>query len=72
MCIRDRPSWDLTAVLEAVRPEHHYFERSEAGTVLVAASGATRFIPVWVKVAVAMADVYKRQTWVRGWRPYRA
>jgi len=41
----DRPTWDLTAVLEAVRPEHHYFERSEAGTVLVADNGATRFIP---------------------------
>jgi len=40
----DRPTWDLTAVLEAVRPEHHYFERSEAGSVLVAADGATRFI----------------------------
>jgi inosine-uridine nucleoside N-ribohydrolase len=40
----DRSSWDLTAVLEAVRPEHHYFERSEAGTVLVAANGATHFV----------------------------
>jgi inosine-uridine nucleoside N-ribohydrolase len=39
----DRPTWDLTAVLQAVRPEHHYFELSEPGTVLVAANGATQF-----------------------------
>jgi purine nucleosidase len=41
----DRPSWDLTAVLEAVRPDHGYFGRSEPGTVLVEADGRTRFIP---------------------------
>jgi inosine-uridine nucleoside N-ribohydrolase len=39
----DRPTWDLTAVLEAVRPAHGYFGRSETGTVLVEANGATRF-----------------------------
>lgn len=38
----DRPTWDLTAVLEAVRPGR-YFARSEAGTVAVAADGRTRF-----------------------------
>jgi len=41
----DRPTWDLTAVLEAVRPEHGYFGRSEPGTVLVESNGATRFTP---------------------------
>jgi len=41
----DRPSWDLTAVLEAVRPEHAYFVRSEPGSVVVEANGATRFTP---------------------------
>ncbi|MGO9968974.1 MAG: nucleoside hydrolase [Bryobacteraceae bacterium] len=41
----DRPTWDLTAVLEAVRPAHSYFGRSEPGTVLVEANGATRFSP---------------------------
>jgi inosine-uridine nucleoside N-ribohydrolase len=37
----DRPTWDLTAVLEAVRPG--YFGHSATGTVTVAADGATKF-----------------------------
>ena len=41
----NRPTWDLTAALEAVRPEHGYFGRSEPGAVLVESSGATRFVP---------------------------
>ena len=41
----DRPTWDLTAALEAVRPEHGYFGRSEPGTVLVESNGTTRFTP---------------------------
>jgi len=41
----DRPTWDLTAVLEAVRPEHGYFGHSEPGTVFVESNGATRFTP---------------------------
>jgi inosine-uridine nucleoside N-ribohydrolase len=40
----DRPTWDLTAVLEAVRSAHNYFARSEPGTVQVAPNGATRFV----------------------------
>jgi inosine-uridine nucleoside N-ribohydrolase len=39
----DRPTWDLTAVLEAVRPDRGYFGRSENGTVAVSADGVTRF-----------------------------
>lgn len=39
----DRPTWDLTAVLEAVRPDRGYFERSENGTVAVDEKGATHF-----------------------------
>jgi inosine-uridine nucleoside N-ribohydrolase len=39
----DRPAWDLTAVLEAVRPGRGYFGRSETGKVSVEANGATRF-----------------------------
>jgi inosine-uridine nucleoside N-ribohydrolase len=39
----DRPTWDLTAVLEAVRSGHGYFSRSARGTVLVESNGATRF-----------------------------
>ncbi|HVW11854.1 MAG TPA: nucleoside hydrolase [Bryobacteraceae bacterium] len=37
----DRPTWDLTAVLEAVRPG--YFGHSENGTVTVDAKGVTKF-----------------------------
>jgi inosine-uridine nucleoside N-ribohydrolase len=39
----DRPTWDLTAALQAVRPEHSYFEVSGPGTVRVDANGATHF-----------------------------
>ena len=41
----DRPTWDLTAALEAVRPQHAYFKRSETGRVRVDSNGATRFTP---------------------------
>jgi purine nucleosidase len=41
----NRPTWDLTAALEAVRPEHGYFGLSEPGAVLVESNGATRFAP---------------------------
>jgi inosine-uridine nucleoside N-ribohydrolase len=37
----DRPTWDLTAVLEAIRPG--YFSRSENGTVMVQPKGVTKF-----------------------------
>ncbi len=39
----NRPTWDLTAVLEAVRPDRGYFTRSEPGAVTVESNGATRF-----------------------------
>jgi inosine-uridine nucleoside N-ribohydrolase len=39
----DRPSWDLTAVLYAVRPDGGYFSLSEGGTVEVDGRGATTF-----------------------------
>jgi len=41
----DRPTWDLTAALQAVRPAHGYFGLSEPGTVVVESNGATRFAP---------------------------
>jgi inosine-uridine nucleoside N-ribohydrolase len=41
----DRPSWDLTAVLTAVRPDGGYFGLSEPGKVVVEDSGIVRFIP---------------------------
>jgi len=39
----DRPTWDLTAVLYAVRPERGYFDLSPAGSVAVGDSGITTF-----------------------------
>jgi inosine-uridine nucleoside N-ribohydrolase len=41
----NRPTWDLTAALEAVRPDRGYFTRSEAGAVSVESNGTTRFVP---------------------------
>jgi inosine-uridine nucleoside N-ribohydrolase len=38
----DRPTWDLTAALEAVRPGR-YFGQSAAGAVTVESNGVTRF-----------------------------
>ncbi len=39
----DRPTWDLTSVLHAVRPDHDYFELSPPGRVQVDEEGYTRF-----------------------------
>ena len=39
----NRPTWDLTSVLEAVRSDRGYFELSDAGTVSVADDGLTTF-----------------------------
>jgi inosine-uridine nucleoside N-ribohydrolase len=39
----NRPTWDLTAALQAVRPEHGYFTLSEPGTVQVETKGITHF-----------------------------
>jgi inosine-uridine nucleoside N-ribohydrolase len=41
----DRPTWDLTAVLYAVRPGRDYFSLSEPGTVDVDDRGRTVFTP---------------------------
>jgi len=40
-----RPTWDLTSVLYAVRPDRDYFNLSEPGQVTVEADGFTRFTP---------------------------
>ncbi|WP_068142413.1 nucleoside hydrolase [Roseimaritima ulvae] len=42
----DRPSWDLTSVLYAVRPDEGYFKLSQPGRVSVADDGYTSFTPV--------------------------
>lgn len=39
----ERPTWDLTSVLYAVRPDRDYFSLSPAGTVRVEEDGFTRF-----------------------------
>lgn len=39
----DRPTWDLTSVLYAVRPTRAYFDLSPAGTVRVADNALTTF-----------------------------
>jgi inosine-uridine nucleoside N-ribohydrolase len=39
----DRPSWDLTAVLQAVRPDGGYFELSEPGRVTICNEGTAHF-----------------------------
>jgi hypothetical protein len=40
-----RPTWDLTSVLQAVRPERGSFGLSEPGRVVVEDDGGTRFEP---------------------------
>lgn len=41
----DRPTWDLTSVLYAVRPDRGYFRLSQSGRVSIADDGLTRFEP---------------------------
>jgi len=41
----DRPTWDITAALYAVRPDDGYFSLSEPGTINVDAKGVTTLIP---------------------------
>jgi len=41
----DRPTWDLTSVLYAVRPDHGYFGLSPQGRVTIDAEGYSRFTP---------------------------
>jgi purine nucleosidase len=39
----DRPTWDLTAALFAVRPDRNYFSLSSFGEISVQVDGRTRF-----------------------------
>jgi inosine-uridine nucleoside N-ribohydrolase len=41
----DRPTWDITAALYAVRPNDGYFSLSEPGSISVDAKGVTTLIP---------------------------
>ena len=41
----DRPTWDLTAVLYAVRPNGRYFSLSQPGTITILPDGSSRFEP---------------------------
>ncbi|MGI8960421.1 MAG: nucleoside hydrolase [Bryobacteraceae bacterium] len=42
---QDRPNWDSTAVLEAIRPDRGYFEFSQRGRVSVGPKNTTLFTP---------------------------
>ena len=39
----DRPTWDLTAALYAIRPDHGYFSLSDPGTIAADDDGRTTF-----------------------------
>jgi hypothetical protein len=41
----DAPTWDMTAVLYAVRPQEGYFKLSSPGTISVLDDGRTKFAP---------------------------
>lgn len=41
----DRPTWDLTAMLFAVRPDNKYFSLSPPGTITVLTDGSSHFEP---------------------------
>lgn len=41
----DQPTWDLTSVLFAVRPQHGYFDLSPPGWISVDEQGRTHFRP---------------------------
>lgn len=41
----DRPTWDLTSVLYAVRPDRGYFGLSEPGAIHIDSEGHARFAP---------------------------
>jgi purine nucleosidase len=40
----NRPTWDLTSVLQVVRPDRGYFSLSDPGRVVVSEKGETRFV----------------------------
>jgi hypothetical protein len=41
--LHDHPTFDLTAVLEAVRPDDGYFSLSAPGKIAILADGSSRF-----------------------------
>jgi inosine-uridine nucleoside N-ribohydrolase len=41
----DRPTWDLTSVLYAIRPDRGYFDLSRPGRIIVGDDAVTRFEP---------------------------
>lgn len=41
----NRPTWDLTSVLDAVYPDRGYFDLSPPGSVIVEPDGSTHFAP---------------------------
>ena len=40
----NRPTWDLTSVLQVVRPDRQYFDLSDPGRLIIEDDGGTRFV----------------------------
>jgi inosine-uridine nucleoside N-ribohydrolase len=40
----NRPTWDLTSVLQVVRPDRQYFDLSEPGRITIEEDGGSRFV----------------------------
>jgi len=40
----NRPTWDLTSVLQVVGPDREYFDLSDPGRLNIADDGGTRFV----------------------------
>ena len=57
----DRPTWDLTSVLYAVRPSGGYFSLSEPGTVSITDDGRTIFSPGKGRHRYLLADDSQRK-----------
>lgn len=59
----DAPTWDVAAVLQAVRPKEQYFKVSEPGTVTVSDNGAVTFTPkAGGRHRYLIADPSKKET----------
>lgn len=57
----DRPTWDLTSVLYALRPDSGYFSLSAPGTVSIADDGRTIFSPGEGQHRYLLADEAQRR-----------
>jgi inosine-uridine nucleoside N-ribohydrolase len=58
----DRPTWDLTSVLYAIRPNRDYFNVSPAGRVSVAEDGLTTFSQATNSQATTLGESVMNET----------